>query len=105
MRSLNLLNLFKCSVLFQVDLPNNITLIWDGQRIGVDTPESLRAEYPNFMLYGLLGTYNNNTADDFIGPDGKLRNSSIEFGNSWVVSGSCPAPAKKKGSIQSNFNC
>ena len=89
--------MFKCSFLLQVDLPNNITLIWDGQRIGIDCPVSLRAEYPNFVLYGLLGTYNNNTEDDFMGPDGKLRNSPIEFGNSWEVPGSCPAAANKKG--------
>ena len=74
----------------QMDLANNITVLWDGEKIGIDIPESLRGVFPHYHVFGLLGAYNNNTEDDFTGPDGVVRNSTKEFGESWVVPGSCP---------------
>ena len=76
----------------QVDMRNNVTLLWDGEKIGVDVPTAFKAVYPDYKMFGLLGAYNNNTIDDFMGPDGVVRNSTNDFGNSWLVPDSCPAP-------------
>ncbi|XP_077861869.1 BMP-binding endothelial regulator protein-like [Saccoglossus kowalevskii] len=39
---------------------------------------------------GLMGNNNDNPADDLMKPDGTIVTDVYEFGNSWVVPGSCP---------------
>ena len=91
--------------LVQVDLPNNITFLWDGEKIGVDVPQRLRDVYPEYTLMGLLGTYNNHTDDDFMGPDGEIRKTAEEFGSSWLVPGSCSTARKNHTTASTGLSC
>ena len=87
-----------------MDLKNNITVVWDGGKIGLDIPQNFEATFPDYQLFGLVGTYNNNTADDFMGPDGKKRKSAKDFGDSWAVPGSCKQDdGNKSGQIYMCF--
>ena len=83
----------------QIDIANNVTFSWDGEEIGVDMPKDFERIYPNYNIFGLLGTYNNNTADDFMSPTGEIKDTAIEFGSSWVVPGSCSASHSDKRGI------
>ena len=86
---------------YQVDLANNVTFSWDGAQLGVDMPENFQREYPDYEYFGLIGAFNNNTDDDFMSPDGEVKKSAVEFGNSWEVPGSCPdEQSQKRGTVK-----
>ena len=65
---------------------------WDGEsRIEVTVSTSLQNE-----LCGLCGTYNGNPTDDLWRRDGALTTSLDDFGDSWLVPGSCQAVGKQQ---------
>lgn len=68
-----------------------IRVTWDGQyRVDVTVSTRLRNE-----LCGLCGTYNGNRNDDIRRRDGVVTTSVTDFGNSWLVAGSCPNVGKR----------
>ena len=68
-----------------------IRVFWDGvYRIDVTVSRSLLNE-----LCGLCGTYNDNRNDDFRRRDGVVTQSTVDFGNSWLVPNSCQAVGKR----------
>ena len=71
--------------------------------MGVDIPEALKEVSPKYKLFGLLGTYNNDTSDDFTGPDGVVRETPELFGDSMLVEGSCP-PEKNRSRGEKCFS-
>ena len=87
----------------KVDLSNNITLVWDGAKIGLEVPEAYEAKFPEYTLFGLMGAYNNDTKDDFTGPDGNIKDSAEDFGKSWEVPGSCDAVQKRSNKLGKSF--
>ena len=69
-----------------------IRVFWNGRfRIDVTVSTRLRNE-----LCGLCGTYNGNRSDDLQRRDGVLATSTVDFGDSWLVPGSCTANAVAK---------
>ena len=68
-----------------------IRVSWNGRsRIDVTASTALLNE-----LCGLCGTYNGNRSDDLQRRDGVVTTSTVEFGDSWLVPGSCTALAKR----------
>ena len=65
---------------------------WDGgSHIEVTVSTSIKNE-----LCGLCGTYNGNPTDDLRRRDGALTTSLDDFGDSWLVPGSCQAVGKRQ---------
>ena len=65
---------------------HGIRLFWDGlYGVEVHVAERLKGK-----LCGLLGTYNDNQADDLMMPDGTIVTSVDDFANSWLVPSSHP---------------
>ena len=65
---------------------------WHGNSfIEVTVSTSLQNE-----LCGLCGTYNGNPNDDLRRRDGALTTSEVDFGDSWLVPGSCRAVGKRQ---------
>lgn len=73
----------------QIDMKNNVTLMWDGRKVATELPEELFRPAPDYKTLGLLGTWNNNTKDDLMLPNGTITEDVNVFGNAWVVPGSC----------------
>jgi hypothetical protein len=73
----------------QIDLQNGISITWDGGAVGVSLSVDQLAEYPHYKTMGLIGTWNNNTEDDFMLPNGTIVEDSDTFASSWLVPGSC----------------
>ena len=68
-----------------------IRLSWDG-RFGVTVTVSTRLLNE---ICGLCGTYNGNPNDDLQRRDGVVTTSVTEFGDSWLVPGSCAGVGKR----------
>ena len=73
----------------QLDLKNGLTLSWDGDAIDLVLPHALLSKYPDYKTLGLVDTWNNNTSDDFMMPNGVVTKDPAEFTDSWKVKGSC----------------
>ena len=68
-----------------------IRVFWDGVfRVDVTVSTRLLNE-----LCGLCGTYNGNRSDDLQRRDGVVTTSTEDFGDSWLVPGSCQANGKR----------
>ena len=68
-----------------------IRITWNGQsRVEATVSTTLLNE-----LCGLCGTYNGNRSDDLQRRDGVVTTSVVDFGDSWLVPGSCTALAKR----------
>ena len=68
-----------------------IKVFWNGRyTITVTASRDLHGK-----LCGLCGTYNGNQNDDYQKKDETLTTSVTQFGNSWVVPGSCPSSGKR----------
>lgn len=68
--------------------------VWNGFKILWDRQSEYRAIIPgwniNMLTRGLLGNRDGNPDDDMIKPNGELTTDPVDFGNSWLVPGSCP---------------
>ena len=68
-----------------------IRIFWNGvYRIDVTVSTTLQNE-----LCGLCGNYNGNRNDDLQRRDGLVTTSTVDFGDSWLVPGSCTAVGKR----------
>ena len=68
-----------------VDLLVGIKILWDRKADARYTVSPLNKNH----LSGLMGNFNGNKSDDFMKPDGTLAQTPEEFGESWMVEGSC----------------
>jgi len=67
--------------------------VWNGVKILWDRKSEYKAVIPNWninmLTRGMIGNYNNDSTDDMMMPNGQLSTDPVEFGNSWIVPGSC----------------
>ena len=76
-----------------------IRVTWDGRsRIDVTVSTKLIND-----LCGLCGTYNGDPSDDLQKQDGTAATTTTEFGDSWLVAGSCTNVGKRDA--QGTANC
>ncbi|XP_055509523.1 mucin-19-like isoform X2 [Leucoraja erinacea] len=74
---------------------NGITMIWDKHtRFSVTLDQRWKDK-----VCGLCGNFNDNTEDDLTTRSNSLASNSIEFGNSWKSTDSCP------NSVNQTFPC
>lgn len=74
-----------------VDLFDQVKIFWDRKAEASFVLDPINMG----MVSGLLGNYNGNPDDDFTKPDGTLAKDAVEFGNSWMVEGSCDKTTEK----------
>jgi von Willebrand factor len=82
-----------------IDMKNGVIVKFTGYSYDLDVPKKFCGQ-----IYGLAGQYDLNPENDFIKSDGTLAETKLingllfadDFGNSWVVPGSCPAKREIK---------
>ena len=77
-----------------VDIFDQVKIFWDRKAEASFVLDPINMG----MVSGLLGNFNGNPDDDFIKPDGTLAKDALEFGNSWMVEGSCDKTVKGSAS-------
>lgn len=74
------------SFMLLVTLQDGLQVWWDGQTNAyIDAP----AAYRN-RTSGLCGTFNANSQDDFLTPDGDVESAVAAFANKWQTKETCP---------------
>jgi len=77
-----------------VDIFDQVKIFWDRKAEASFVLDPINMG----MVSGLLGNFNGNPDDDFTKPDGTLAKDAVEFGNSWMVEGSCDKTVKGSAS-------
>uniref|UniRef100_A0A1I8Q8K8 Hemocytin n=1 Tax=Stomoxys calcitrans TaxID=35570 RepID=A0A1I8Q8K8_STOCA len=68
-----------------VEFPDGIRIWWDGvSRVYIDAPPSYRDQ-----TSGLCGTFNSNTMDDFLTPEGDIETAVEPFADKWRTKDTC----------------
>ncbi|XP_077867181.1 BMP-binding endothelial regulator protein-like [Saccoglossus kowalevskii] len=77
--------IFTTDIEVRVKVMQSLEVVWDGDRnLHVSISSKMSGK-----VCGLLGDDDNDDTDDFIKPDGTMAQTIEEFGNSWLVPGSC----------------
>ncbi|XP_032895186.1 mucin-2-like isoform X3 [Amblyraja radiata] len=80
---------------------NGITMIWDKHtRFSVTLDQRWKDK-----VCGLCGNFNDNTEDDLTTRFNSLASNSIEFGNSWKSTDSCPSSVNQTFPCEENPFC
>lgn len=73
-----------------VEFPDGIRVWWDGiSRVYIDAPPSYRNK-----TAGLCGTFNTNTQDDFLTPEGDIETAVEPFADKWRTKDTCDSPTE-----------
>ncbi|ALC44456.1 Hml, partial [Drosophila busckii] len=73
------------STFLTVEFAGGIRVWWDGvSRVYIDAPPSMRGE-----TQGLCGTFNSNTQDDFLTPEGDVETAVEAFADKWRTKDTC----------------
>uniref|UniRef100_A0A1I8MML0 Hemocytin n=2 Tax=Musca domestica TaxID=7370 RepID=A0A1I8MML0_MUSDO len=68
-----------------VEFPDGIRIWWDGvSRVYIDAPPTYRDK-----TAGLCGTFNSNTQDDFLTPEGDIETAVEAFADKWRTKDTC----------------
>lgn len=78
------------STFLTVEFADGIRVWWDGvSRVYIDAPPSLRGQ-----TQGLCGTFNSNTQDDFLTPEGDVETAVEPFADKWRTKDTCQFKAE-----------
>ncbi|XP_037900754.1 hemocytin [Glossina fuscipes] len=78
------------STFMTVEFNNGLRVWWDGiSRVYIDAPPNYRDQ-----TAGLCGTFNSNTQDDFLTPEGDIETSAGPFADKWRVKDTCDFSAQ-----------
>ncbi|XP_037934058.1 hemocytin isoform X2 [Teleopsis dalmanni] len=73
------------STFLTIDFPDGLRVWWDGvSRAYIDAPPSYRGR-----TAGLCGTFNSNTQDDFLTPEGDIETAVEPFADKWRTKDTC----------------
>ncbi|XP_067647324.1 hemocytin isoform X2 [Eurosta solidaginis] len=73
-----------------VEFPDGVRIWWDGiSRAYIDAPPSYRNQ-----TAGLCGTFNSNTQDDFLTPEGDIETAVEPFADKWRTKDTCDFPTE-----------
>ncbi|SPP76371.1 hemocytin [Drosophila guanche] len=78
------------STFLTVEFADGIRVWWDGvSRVYIDAPPSWRGQ-----TQGLCGTFNSNTQDDFLTPEGDVETAVEPFADKWRTKDTCQFKAE-----------
>lgn len=76
------------STFMMVDFQDGFKVWWDGMtRVYIDAPTHYRGK-----TSGLCGTFNSNSQDDFLTPEGDIESVAESFADKWKTDEQCPQP-------------
>lgn len=76
------------STFLVVDFQDGFKVWWDGMtRVYLDAPPKYRGK-----TSGLCGTFNSNSQDDFLTPEGDIESVAESFADKWKTNEKCPLP-------------